>query len=256
MDTLKPLDFSLEVEFDENGHIIRNKGLINDCYVCVRPGNKKSVPKVYLDQSNNDERIIVHNYGHGGIGWSTLWGSVIHSINIAEKTLNNQGKSFSNFDGKIAVIGAGCVGCATILLLIDKGVHPSKIELITDKLEDTTSHRSGAMLSTASVLEKIDDEIMNTYNEININTYLTWQAINNGEKFDKLKEGVTRLKAFFGAEKEWGTIETESGLDIFVEHGLIPPPEIVEVKFKDRINLMRKYEGCFYFNPFKLMSSF
>lgn len=39
---------------------------------------------------------------------------------------------------------------------------------------------------------------------------------------------------------------------MFVKEKLIPEPELVKVKFGDRLNLMRKYDS-FYFNTFKLM---
>jgi len=169
---------------------------------------------------------------------------------------DKQFKSWANLDGKIAVIGSGCVGCGTILMLIERGVDPTRIELFTEKLEGTTSHLSGAMLSTASVLDRIDDELNKIFQEINVDTYITWQKIFNGEIFSKLQHGVLKLKAYFGAEKTFGTIITDSGLDIFVDNGLIPPPKKVYVKFKERLNLMSKYEGCFYFNSFKLMKAF
>ena len=250
-DNLLPLNFSSGIHLDSTGNIQRNKGLIKDCYVCIRPGNKKNVPKVIVEKFG--ERIVSSNYGHGGIGWSTGWGSVIKSIQFMEKKLKSKNKSL--YDNKIAIVGAGCNGCKTALLLLEKGVRPENIEIFCDDLEDTTSHRSGAIMSTASVLEEIPPELQKIYDEINIDSFLSWDEIEKGKKFPKLKEGVLRVKAYFGAEKEYGTIVTDSGLDILCEKGLIPQPQLVYVKFKDRFNLMKKYES-FYFNTFKLMRGF
>lgn len=246
VDELKSLNFEQDVCL-EKGKIIRDKGMIKDCYVCVRPGNKQLVPKVYL--KHKEDRVISNNYGHGGIGWSTLWGSVKKSIDYAEKHFGSlQSK-------KIAVIGAGANGCATVLKLVERGVDPKMIEVFCDNMTDTTSHRSGAILSTASIIDPINPEYERTYEEINVDSFLEWEKIYKGKVFPKLREGVTPVKGYFGAEKEWGTIETDSGLDIFVAKGIIPPPELVYVKFKNRYNLMRKY-NTYYFNTYKLMRGF
>jgi hypothetical protein len=140
-------------------------------------------------------------------------------------------------------------------MLVNKGINPDNIEIFCEKMDDLTSHRSGAILSTASVLEEINSDLKKLFDEINIDSYTVWDKIEKGYLFPKLKEGVLRVKAYFGAEKEWGTIQTDSGLDIFVEKGIIPPPELVYLKFNNRLNLMNKYDS-FYFNTFKLMRAF
>lgn len=251
-DDLISLDFSEGINFDEKGNIKRNSGIIKDCYVCVRPGNKKSVPKVYVETLEGG-RIVSNNYGHGGIGWSLCWGSAQKSVEFLDKKLQDEGKSL--FEVKIGVVGAGCVGCATVLTLIEKGVDPNNIEIFTEKLENLTSHKSGAFLSTASVLEEVTMDLKQLYDDLHIDSYNTWDKIEKGEIFPKLQEGVLRIKAYFGAEKEWGAICTDSGMDIFVNNGMIPPPELVYLKFQERQNLFRKYDS-FYFNTFKLMRAF
>lgn len=153
---------------------------------------------------------------------------------------------------KIAIIGSGANGLATALMLVEKGINPNLITIFSSNIDDTTSHRSGAILSTASVLEKIDPELEKIYDEINLETFKVWQNIHQGKIFKKLQNGIKKVKAYFGAEKEWGTIETDSGLDIFVKNGLIPPPELVQIKFGERLNLMRRYDS-YYFNTYRLM---
>jgi len=86
-DKLSKLDFSQGFRFDEKKHLLKNAGMINDRYVCVRPGNKINVPKlnvkIYKDKVSNKEIIVVNNYGHGGIGWSLMWGSVLKAIEFS-----------------------------------------------------------------------------------------------------------------------------------------------------------------------------
>lgn len=87
-DQLTRLDFSQGIYLDENDNIVRNKGVIYDCYLCVRPGNKINVPKVnrklIKHNRQSKEITIVNNYGHGGIGWSLVWGSVLKSIEFSQ----------------------------------------------------------------------------------------------------------------------------------------------------------------------------
>ena len=56
-------------------------------------------------------KTIVHNYGHGGSGWSLSWGTG----NMARQLALATGEK------KIAVIGCGTVGLATARLLQEKG---------------------------------------------------------------------------------------------------------------------------------------
>jgi hypothetical protein len=250
-DKLLSLDFSKGVNLDDNNSLKRDEGIVKDCYMCIRPGNKTNVPKVYCE-TLNDGRLLTHNYGHGGIGWSTLWGSIIKSIDFAEEKLFKNGSDWSS--KKIAIIGGGANGLGTVLNLIARGADPKNIEVFTEKTEDTTSYRSGAILSTASVLDVIDPSLEKLYYDINYITFNTWKSIDDGEKFQKLKTGLKKVKAYFGAEKDYGTIETDSGMDIFVEAGMIPKPELVYVKFNETYNLMRKYDS-YYFNAYKLMNA-
>ncbi len=86
-DKLKCLDFSQGFKFDSNKNLIRNSGSINDCYLCVRPGNKSNVPKINFkilkNSKTNNETTVVNNYGHGGIGWSLMWGSVLKALEFS-----------------------------------------------------------------------------------------------------------------------------------------------------------------------------
>lgn len=103
-------------------------------------------------------------------------------------------------------------------------------------------------------MEKIDPVLEKIYNEVNIETFKFWEKIHNGLIFQKLRFAIKKVKAYFGAEKEYGCIETDSGLDIFVENGLIPKPELVRLKFGNTENLMWKYDS-YYFNTYRLMKT-
>ena len=65
--------------------------------VCTRPF-RASGPR--LDTEQVGSKLVVHNYGHGGSGWSLSWGS----SSIAMR------KALAGGDRDIAVIGCGALG--------------------------------------------------------------------------------------------------------------------------------------------------
>lgn len=76
--------------------------------VCLRPF-RAAGPR--LDVERVGEKIVVHNYGHGGSGWSLSWGS---SSIAAEKTMQTG-------EREVAVIGCGALGLTSAILLQQAG---------------------------------------------------------------------------------------------------------------------------------------
>lgn len=71
--------------------------------VCLRPFRAQG-PR--LDVEKVGDKVVVHNYGHGGSGWSLSWGSSSLAV----------GKALTDGDKDIAVIGCGALGLASALL--------------------------------------------------------------------------------------------------------------------------------------------
>src|ERR1700742_4637089 len=76
---------------------------IFDIRTCIRPFRVKG-PCLDTEQIGN--ALIVHNYGHGGSGWSLSWGSA----NLAVQ------KAMSVSPKEIAVIGCGIVGLTSAIV--------------------------------------------------------------------------------------------------------------------------------------------
>ncbi|MEO6282073.1 MAG: FAD-dependent oxidoreductase [Dyadobacter sp.] len=70
---------------------------------------RASGPRLDVEQLGN--KTIVHNYGHGGSGWSLSWGT-------GNVTRN---KVLATGERKIALLGCGTVGIATARLLQESG---------------------------------------------------------------------------------------------------------------------------------------
>jgi glycine/D-amino acid oxidase-like deaminating enzyme len=78
--------------------------------VCTRPFRAQG-PRLEVEQVGG--KTIVHNYGHGGSGWSLSWGS----SSIAAK------KAMATGTRDIAVIGCGALGLTSALLLQRAGAE-------------------------------------------------------------------------------------------------------------------------------------
>jgi glycine/D-amino acid oxidase-like deaminating enzyme len=78
--------------------------------VCTRPFRAQG-PR--LDVENVGSKTVVHNYGHGGSGWSLSWGS----SGIAAR------KAMAGGERDIAVIGCGALGLTSALLLQRAGAR-------------------------------------------------------------------------------------------------------------------------------------
>jgi D-amino-acid oxidase len=78
--------------------------------VCTRPFRAEG-PR--LDVERIGEKTVVHNYGHGGSGWSLSWG-------CAQNALEHV---FATGEREVAVIGCGAIGLTSALLLQRAGVH-------------------------------------------------------------------------------------------------------------------------------------
>ena len=78
--------------------------------VCTRPFRAQG-PR--LDTEQIGSKFVVHNYGHGGSGWSLSWGS----SGVAVR------KAMASGERDIAVIGCGALGLTSALLLQRAGAR-------------------------------------------------------------------------------------------------------------------------------------
>jgi D-amino-acid oxidase len=74
-----------------------------DITVCLRPFRAKG-PRIEAEQIG--DTLVVHNYGHGGSGWSLSWGSA----NLAIQ------KALVNSPNQVAVIGCGVIGLTSAIM--------------------------------------------------------------------------------------------------------------------------------------------
>jgi glycine/D-amino acid oxidase-like deaminating enzyme len=76
---------------------------ITGVYVCTRPF-RAAGPRIEMERLGH--KTIVHNYGHGGAGWSLSWGSSTLALRMAQATGVRE----------LGVIGCGALGLTSALL--------------------------------------------------------------------------------------------------------------------------------------------
>jgi D-amino-acid oxidase len=74
-----------------------------DITCCLRPF-RAAGPR--LDTEQVGDTLVVHNYGHGGSGWSLSWGSGTLAVQ----------KAMANSPREIAVVGCGALGLTSAIL--------------------------------------------------------------------------------------------------------------------------------------------
>ncbi|MGA0600996.1 FAD-dependent oxidoreductase [Caulobacter sp. KR2-114] len=98
-----------------------------DITVCLRPF-RAAGPR--LDTETVGDTLVVHNYGHGGSGWSLSWGSSTMAVR----------KAMAGSPQRVAVIGCGALGLTSATLAQQAGAQVTIY--CKDLLPDTRSSRA------------------------------------------------------------------------------------------------------------------
>lgn len=133
--------------------------------VCLRPF-RAAGPR--LDVETVGDKRVVHNYGHGGSGWSLSWGS---STIAAGKALEGGTK-------EVAVIGCGALGLTSALLLQRAG---AKVTIYAkERTPQTRSFRATGTWSPDSRVadaDKVDPGFPDRWEQMARTSYATYQTL-------------------------------------------------------------------------------
>lgn len=91
---------------------------IVDIAVCTRPFRAQG-PRIEAERMGR--QLVVHNYGHGGSGWSLSWGSAREAVALALKGRHR----------RIAVIGCGAIGLTSAIVAQRAGLQ---VRIVTREL--------------------------------------------------------------------------------------------------------------------------
>ena len=100
----------------------------------LRPYRKTGIR---LEAEEIGDKLVIHDYGHGGAGISLSWGCAQEAINIL--------KTHISTPCPVAIIGAGVIGLTTAHLLKDQGYD---VTIYADKFVPfTTSSKAAGLFS-------------------------------------------------------------------------------------------------------------
>ena len=114
---------------------------IFDIAVCLRPF-RPAGPRVETERLGST--LVVHNYGHGGSGWSLSWGSSARAVRLAMPAS----------PAEVAVIGCGALGLTSAILAQRAGARVTIYA--RDQLPETTSARATGEWTPDSRIALVD----------------------------------------------------------------------------------------------------
>ena len=185
---------------------------VKEKVTCIRPGREGFF---HIAVEKKRTQLIIHDYGHGGSGWTLVFGSVNRAIRLFEAAL----RQYTEFHGKpIRVLGAGAHGQLAAILLQKKGY---KVRLTASSFADLTSHKGAGIFAPGPV--ELSAEERKVFEEVLVESYEVWKTVVAGTH-SFLRKGGAAMPLYLGEG-------TDSGLQSLVLRGLIPAPEQVQVSF-------------------------
>jgi glycine/D-amino acid oxidase-like deaminating enzyme len=132
--------------------------------VCLRPFRAVG-PR--LDAERIGHKLVVHNYGHGGSGWSLSWGSA--QVVVA--------KAMEQSPREIAVIGAGALGLTAAITAQRAG---AKVTIYTkDRFPNVRSARATGSWtpdSRIAMADAVGPEFGELWSRMAHSSYAMWQS--------------------------------------------------------------------------------
>lgn len=178
----------------------------------IRP-YRKGGPRIERQVTNG--KVVIHNYGHGGAGFTLSWGSA----SLVARHLRDVPRGT-----EIAVLGAGVMGLSTAVVLVERGLRPCVYA--REFSPDTTSDVAGAEWSpdivdrggTPALRRRFDDLLAQSWRRFQLLVGTRWgvkarpiyeaEGVESG--LDDLPRGLLpaprRLAALPFAPARWGRV--------------------------------------------------
>lgn len=158
------------------------------------------------------DQLIVHNYGHGGSGWTLAPGSAKYVVQLAMDS--EKGKSIKK-DAPVVVIGTGVMGLFTAYELLERGY--SSVTVKAAAFENLTSHNAGGILAPVSMDN--NPEPQHLIERIGIDAYQFYAQLAQG-KLKDFPAGAKIMHVYFENR-------SESGLEPYLGKVMQPAKDVV-----------------------------
>lgn len=189
---------------------------IKEKITCIR-GHRERMFNVSVEII--DGKLICHNYGQGGAGWTFLFGCVNKSIRLFQEFI---AQNFEYKNKPITILGAGCYGLLTAIELVNLGVN---VQIIADQTENLSSHKAAGFFfpRPRKVSNAQESEF---FLNLGMESFEIYKKIINGaHKF--ISAGVKILPAYYA-------LEIDPGYDPYIKTGLIDQPKNLIIDFGDK----------------------
>jgi hypothetical protein len=205
--------------------------------LCYRP-MKHGMPNLSIEEKGN--KVVAHNYGHGGSGWTLGPGSAkyVNSLLIDSPL----GERLSDQSTPIAIIGAGLVGLFTAYDLVKRGY--SNITIYAEKIDCLASHYAGGLLAPVSM---DNDHVMQpVIDQIGIDAYRFYDDVARNKNND-FKQGARLVPSYFNSRED-------SGLEAYVGKVMRPAKEVMLDFGNGTTRQMVVYDDGIFMNTALLMA--
>lgn len=205
--------------------------------VCHRPMRQGS-PKMHVENLGN--KIIAHNYGHGGSGWTLGPGAAKYVIGLVQANMqkNNLAKGTP-----IVVVGAGALGLFSALELVEQGYK--NVTVMAESFENLTSHNAGGLLAPVSMDN--NPEMQKLIDKIGIDAYVFYKAIAQG-KNKLIPTGAVIVPTYFENRED-------SGLEPYVGQVMAPAKDVILDFQNGTTRKMVSYDDGIFMDTGSLMTS-
>lgn len=206
--------------------------IVTNAY-CDRPSRIDGV-NISLETSNN--KTIVHCYGHGGSGYTTLFGSIQEAIALLETT-------HATAQTAVKVIGSGCMGLTMAIELYHRGFM--NISIATKEKYNIPSWRAAGLFDPGIGTESSSRS--KHHAQLGLATYQVLFAIEQGEHPYLTSACVRRLPLYYPKTMK-------CAIEILEKLELVPPSELVTLDFGNGvIHKNYKRQDTYFINVTELM---
>jgi|SRR5579885_3022598 len=182
---------------------------INEKIVCIRAHRERIFQ---ISAQETDGKYIFHNYGHGGAGWTFLFGCVNEAIRQFESHNHAKAKP-------ICVIGAGCYGLLTAILLARKGYS---VRIVAKEIDTIPSYKAaGFFFPRPRKCSTIQERT--TFSALGMESYATYLTIIN-DTHPFINTGAQLLPCYYG-------LDIDPGFSEYCAQGLMAAPKKVTINF-------------------------
>ncbi|WP_425363688.1 FAD-dependent oxidoreductase [Candidatus Tisiphia endosymbiont of Hybos culiciformis] len=205
---------------------------------CYRP-TRHGIPNMSVIKSG--DKVIAHNYGHSGSGWTLAPGAIAYVNGLLQKS---EYADDLKPDTPITIIGAGVIGLFTAYDLIEKGY--SNITIIAEKFDGLASNNAGGLLKPSFMDDSSDAKSL--MDKIAIDSYKFYYSVAK-KQYSHFIDGAFIMPAYFPDRQG-------SDLEPYVTAKVMQPAKDVILDFGNgTTRKMVAYDDGILINVPKMMTS-